>query len=81
MGIFRQIWTGLKAFWAAWTRLAKKIGTFQARVLLTIMYAIAVLPFGLGVRWFGDTLRTKQRPTGWLDHPDEAGDMEWARRQ
>jgi hypothetical protein len=81
MGIFSKIWAGLKAFWAAWTRIAKKIGTFQARVLLTVMYALLVWPFGLAVRWFADTLRTKHRPDHWLPHPDEAGDMEWARRQ
>jgi hypothetical protein len=81
MGILRTIWTSLKAFWAAWTRIAKKIGTFQARVLLTAMYAILLWPFGLAVRWFADTLRTKHRPSRWLDHPDEAGDMDWARRQ
>ena len=81
MSIFRKIWAALKAFWAAWTRIAKKIGTFQARVLLTVMFAIFVWPFGLAVRWFADTLRTKHRPIHWLDHPDEAGDMEWARKQ
>ena len=42
----------LKALWSAWKRLAHKIGNFQARVLLTILYAIVVLPFGLAARLF-----------------------------
>jgi hypothetical protein len=75
------IWKIIKRAWQAWTRLAHKIGTFQARLLLTIFYGVVVLPFGLVVRWFGDPLRIKQRPDGWLDHPEEPHDMKWAERQ
>ncbi len=75
------VWQGLKNFWAAWTRLAKKIGNFQARVILTIMYVVVLLPFGLMVRLFSDPLRIKKRPTAWLDHPDEVMDLQWAKRQ
>ena len=76
-----KIWSGLKKFWEAWTRLARKIGNFQARILLTILYAIAVLPFGLLVRMFADPLRIKNPPARWLDHPEETNDIRWARRQ
>ena len=75
------MWKSIKRGWQAWTRLAHKIGNFQARVLLTILYGVVVLPFGLVVRWFGDPLRIKQRPVGWLDHPEESYDMNWAQRQ
>ena len=61
--------------------LARKIGNFQARVVLTIIYSILVLPFGLCVRLFADPLRIKKPPARWLDRPDEAFDMKWARRQ
>lgn len=71
----------LKRIWQAWKRLAQKIGNFQARVLLTILYAVLILPFGLAVRWFSDPLRIKRRPPGWLDHGDIPSTMEWARRQ
>jgi hypothetical protein len=70
-----------KRLWQAWKRIAHKIGNFQSRVLLTVFYFIFVLPFGLGARWFSDPLRIKKRPTQWLDHPDEAYDLQWARRQ
>ena len=79
--MLRNMWEGLKCGWCAWSRLAHKIGNFQARVLLTVLYAVMVMPFGLAVRWFGDPLRVKRRPTRWLDHPDETYDMKWARRQ
>jgi hypothetical protein len=75
------MWKSIKRGWHAWTRLAHKIGNFQARVLLTILYGVVVLPFGLVVRWFGDPLRIKQRPVSWLDHPKESYDMNWAKRQ
>ncbi len=77
----KSLWQGLKRVWQAWTRLAHKIGNFQARVLLTVLYGVLVLPFGLIVRLFADPLRIKKRPTRWIDHPDEPTDMAWAQRQ
>jgi hypothetical protein len=74
-------WSSYKKAWAAWKALAHKIGNFQARVVLTIFYAVLVAPFGLAARWFSDPLRIKKLPEQWLDHPDEAYDMEWAKRQ
>ena len=56
----------MKHVWEAWKRLARKIGTFQARVLLTLLYAVLVLPFGICIRLFADPLRIKKRPTQWL---------------
>jgi hypothetical protein len=79
--MLREVWQGLNRFWAGWTRLAHKIGNFQARVLLTVLYALLVLPFGIVVRVFADPLRIKERPARWLDHPDEASDLKSARKQ
>ena len=76
-----SLWQVLKRLWQAWKLFAHKVGNFQARLLLTIMYGILVLPFGLVVRLFADPLRIKKRPAQWLDHPDEGQDMQWARRQ
>jgi hypothetical protein len=77
----RSGWSRVKALWAAWTRLARGIGNFQARVLLTVIYILVLLPFGVCVRLFADTLRTKKRPTEWLYHPQQAIDMRWAHKQ
>jgi hypothetical protein len=76
-----EAWSLFKRGWQAWKDLAHKIGNFQARVILTIFYAILVLPFGLMARLFSDPLRIKKKPEQWLDHPDEAYDLEWARKQ
>jgi hypothetical protein len=79
--MWRQVWKQLKIGWKAWTRIARIIGNFQARVILTIIYATVVLPFGLAVRLFSDPLRIKKPPENWIGHPEEAQDMSWARRQ
>jgi hypothetical protein len=71
----------LKRMWEVWKRLGKKIGNFQARVLLTIFYAVLMFPFGIGARLLSDPLRIKRRPTEWLPHSDEPNDIRWARGQ
>jgi hypothetical protein len=70
-----------KRFWGRWKCLARALGDFQARIFLTIIYAVLVLPFGLVVRLFSDALKTKRRPTAWLDYPPISTDLEKARRQ
>jgi hypothetical protein len=71
----------LKRFWDTWKLIARAVGTFQARVLLTVFYAVLVLPFGIFARMFSDPLRIKSRPDSWFDHPDEPCDLPWAKRQ
>ena len=66
--------------WQSWKRIARKVGNFQARVLLTVFYATLMLPFGIAVRLLLDPLRIKKRPARWLDHPEEARDLQWAKR-
>jgi len=70
----------LKRLWQAWKELAHRIGNFQARVILTVFYAL-LAPFGLGTRIFSDPLRLKRAPTKWLDHNEDARDMQAAMRQ
>jgi hypothetical protein len=79
--VWNSIWLKLKALWKAWTRIAHIIGNFQARVLLTILYVLLVLPFGVIVRLFADPLRIKKRPEKWLEETPEVFDMQWAQKQ
>jgi hypothetical protein len=71
----------MAAIWDAWNRLLHVIGNFEARVVLTLLYAVIVMPFGLLSRLFSDSLRIKHPPTAWLDHPEDPNDMQWAKRQ
>jgi len=58
--------TALRRLWQGWKRVGKKIGDFQARVLLTVFYFVILAPFALGVRLLADPLALKRR-AGW--HP------------
>jgi len=73
---------GMKAkLSAGWKKFGRAIGNFNARVLLTLLYGIVILPFGLAVRCFSDSMRIKKRPESWLDHPPLPNTLEEARRQ
>ena len=78
---FAGAWSLYKRAWQWWKDLAHKIGNFQARVILSLFYGVLVLPFGLAARLFSDPLRIKKVPQQWLDHPNEAYDMDWAKKQ
>lgn len=67
--------------WEGWKKIGHAIGDFQARVLLTVIYSVLILPFGLLVRCFADSLQTKKRTVEWLDHPAIPNDLNEARRQ
>jgi hypothetical protein len=67
--------------WEGWKRFGHALGNFQARVLLTLIYYVLVLPFGLAVRLFSDTMHLKKRPGKWFDHPPLPNTLEEARRQ
>jgi hypothetical protein len=54
--------------WRAWKRVGQFIGDWIARVVLTVFYFTLFLPFGIGVRLWGDPLATKDRGGAqWLE--------------
>jgi len=67
--------------WEGWKKIGHAIGDFQARVLLTVIYSVLIMPFGLLVRFFADSLHSKKRTVEWLDHPATPNDLNEARRQ
>ncbi|MFN2168892.1 MAG: hypothetical protein ACK2U9_21875 [Anaerolineae bacterium] len=74
----------LRQLWSRWLVLARKIGNFQSRVILTIFYFLVVAPFGLAVRILSDPLhvrRGRAGTSGWIEREARAGDLEDARRQ
>ncbi len=72
-----------RSLWEAWKSLARKIGNFQARIILMVFYFVVVCPFALVVRWTSDPLSLKSgTPRGWRPKPQEdAAAMERAKRQ
>lgn len=69
--------------WEGWKQIAKRIGDFQARVLLVIFYFAVFCPFALVVRWVGDPLAIKPATArGWRSKvATEGAEIERARRQ
>ena len=58
----------LRKFWHAWKRFGQFMGDLIGRLVLTVFYFTLFMPFGLGVRFFGDPLAL--RPSGaskWLE--------------
>ncbi len=64
-----------------WKKIGHAIGNFQARILLTLIYYVLILPFGLIVRVFSDSMHMKKRPEKWFDHPPAPNTLEEATRQ
>ena len=64
----------MKKLWENWKILAKKIGDFQARLILTVLYFVIVAPFALIVRFAADPLSIKRRAEpGWQLKTDGKG--------
>jgi hypothetical protein len=49
----------VKELWRRWTIIARAIGEFQSRLILTIFYFFIMGPVALCVRIFSDPLRLK----------------------
>ena len=69
-----------RRLWRWWKRVGRKIGDFQARVLLTLFYFVILAPFAVIVRWKADPLGLR-RGGGWLPIVRTAEPLERARRQ
>ncbi len=69
--------------WERWKRFGKRIGDFQARILLSIFYFVVLAPFALIVRWGSDPLAIKaQTSRGWqIKGKGEGSSAERASRQ
>ena len=56
--------TFLRDLWTAWKRLARIIGDFQARLLLTVLYVVLIVPVGLVIRLLSDPLQVRGGASG-----------------
>ena len=65
-----------------WMAVANAIGNFNSRVVLTLVYAVVVSPFGLVVRMCGDPLGLRgSRQSTWTDPYLPSPSLENARKQ
>jgi hypothetical protein len=72
----------IRRLWARWKVVAEKIGHFQTRVILSLVYFLVVSPFALLVRISRDPLglRGVDR-SNWVAKDDVAHDLDAARKQ
>ena len=60
-----------KKLWERWKRIAKAIGDFQARLILSVFYFLIVGPFALILRWAADPLSLKKgAEQAWRERPE-----------
>lgn len=73
----------VKQLWRRWLSVARKIGEFQSRVVLTIFYFTFAAPFALGVKVFSDPLRLKRggEDSYWVVREPEECNLDKGRRQ
>lgn len=69
-----------KALWARWTRVAHVIGTFQARLILTVLYVVLLPPFALISRRGSVPARRRGAPA-WLVRAAGIPELDGGRRQ
>ncbi|HET6598273.1 MAG TPA: hypothetical protein VFG81_21835 [Anaerolineales bacterium] len=71
----------LRKGWQAWKKIGQFIGDQIGRVVLSIFYFTLFMPFGLGVRWFGDPLAIRPRGSSkWLERTSHDLTIEDTRR-
>jgi hypothetical protein len=72
-----------RQLWGRWKRVARRIGDFQARALMTLFYFVILGPVSLALRWRSDPLAIKATtPRGWNTVEQREGvPMAHARRQ
>jgi len=72
----------VRAVWQWWTRVARRIGDVQARILLTLFYYVILAPFALVLRRNDPLAIRPGASTGWRTREAGARPVaEQARRQ
>jgi len=74
-GIFRRAWEG-------WKKFAHVIGVFNTRVIMSLLYFVIILPFGLIFRQVSDPLQLSEpKESNWVPLPQQPHDINTARQQ
>ena len=73
----------LETIWNRWKQFGQLIGDVFARIVLTVLFFTVLVPFGIGVRLFGDPLRVKSENPGtcWTKYSGDAANLLLSRRQ
>ena len=66
----RGVMAAARAAWRWWTRVARRIGDVQARIMLTLFYYVILAPFAIVLGWRDPLAIRPGAPRGW--RPREA---------
>jgi hypothetical protein len=69
-----------RQLWEAWKVVATRIGHFQSRVLMVVLYFVALGPIAVCARLFGDPIGIKVTQPSWTTRTRVVS-LETARRQ
>lgn len=71
----------LRKVWQAWKRFGQFMGDLIGRLVLTVFYFTLFMPFGLGVRLWGDPLAIRPLSHAkWLERSTHDVTLENSRR-
>lgn len=71
----------IRKIWEGWKKIAKKIGEFNSRLILTVFYFIFITPISIPIK-LKDPLGIKNKKQGWIPKQTAEGTaMERALRQ
>lgn len=74
----------MHTFWPKTQQVLHIIGDFQARLILTLLYGVLILPVGVALRLSDDVLQTRTRKhqgSYWQSRPQINSDLQRARQQ
>lgn len=72
----------LALVWDKWKKIARRIGVFQSRVILTIFYFTFLFPFGVIFTLFKDMLRIKsKKQSTWVEKINQTNSLELMQKQ
>ena len=60
----------LKTLWEAWKSFGRKLGDFQARLILSFFYFVIVAPFSLLIRSSDPLTLKRDTARGWIVRSD-----------
>ncbi len=68
--------------WSGWKMVVERVGAFQAKVVLTLLYFVLIAPFALFVKLGRNRLRIGRVATSnWTARTVEPSGLEASRRQ
>jgi len=69
--------------WQIWSEFSRRMGSFQSRILLSLLYFMAVTPFAVAAKMLSDPLNLKfqRRSSWWIPKKESESEIDQFRKQ